>query len=103
MNTALVSAWQNQSLTSETEAQAVMEVICAFCLLSLMINGLSVRQLIGGGFYGCLLFVCGCKLTVQICVEAILYLKLITKLMPPTFSSTLSLPIICMHRGYQSM
>lgn len=30
MNTALVSAWQNQSLTSETEAQAVMEVICAF-------------------------------------------------------------------------
>lgn len=52
MNTALVSAWQNQSLTSETEAQAVMEAICAFCLLSLMINGLSVRQLIGGGFYG---------------------------------------------------
>lgn len=102
MNTALVSAWQNQSLASETEAQAVMEAICAFYLLSLMINGLSVRQLIGGGFYGWP-FVCGCKLTVQICVGAISYSKLITKLMPPTISSTLSLPIMCMHRGYQSM
>lgn len=101
-NTALVSAWQNQSLTSETEAQAVMEAICAFYLLSWMINGLSVRQLISRGFYGWP-FVCDCKLTVQICVEAISYSKLITKLMPPTFSSTLCLPIICMHRGYQSM
>lgn len=102
MHTALVSAWQNQLLTSATEAQAVMEAISAFYLLSLMINGLSVRQLIGGRFYGWP-FVCGCKLTVQICEEAISYSKLITKLMPPTFSSTLCLPIICMHRGYQSM
>lgn len=102
MNTALVSAWQNQSLASETEAQAVMGTICAFYLLSLMINGLSVRQLTGGVFNGWP-FVCGCKLTVQICVEAISYLKLITKLMPPAFSSTLSLPIICMHRSYQNI
>lgn len=47
MNTALASAWQNQPLASETEAQAVMETICAFYLLSLMINGLNVRQLNG--------------------------------------------------------
>lgn len=99
MNTALVSAWQNLSLTSETEAQAVMEAICAFYLLSL-INGLSVRQLIRVGFYGWP-FVCGCKQTVEIYVEAISYSKLITKFMPPTFLSTLSLPVICMHRSYQ--
>lgn len=68
MNTALVSAWQNQLLTSETETQAVMKAISAFHLLSLMINGFSVRQLIGGVFYGWP-FVCGCKVTVQICAE----------------------------------
>lgn len=75
MNTALVSAWQNLSLTSETEAQAVMEAICAFYLLSL-INGLSVRQLIRVGFYGWP-FVYGCKPTAEIHVEAISYSKLI--------------------------
>ena len=57
MNTALASAWQNQPLASETEAQAVMETICAFYLLSLMINGLNVRQLNGDFSMAGLLFV----------------------------------------------
>lgn len=73
MDTAVASAWQNPPLASETEVQAVMETICAFYLLSLMINGLGVRQLNGDFFYGWP-FVCGCKLTVQISVEAISYL-----------------------------
>jgi len=47
MNTVFSSAWQNQPLASETETQAGMETICAFYLLSLMINGLNVRQLNG--------------------------------------------------------
>lgn len=73
MNTALASAWQNQPLISETEAQAVMETIWAFYLLSLMINGPKVRQL-NGDFSHDWPFVCGCKWTVQISVEALSYL-----------------------------
>lgn len=74
MNIALASAWQNHPLASETEAQAVMETICALYLLSLMINDLSVRQLNGDFFFYGWLFVGGCKLTVQISVQAISYL-----------------------------